>query len=346
MYGADLSLFQFHGALTWAAFFLNSDRTIYGRYGTRGSYGTTGFADNDRDVSLEGFKEALRGALELHKKHPADKKELAGKTGPAPKWRTPEAMPAARGRNLQSAEARGGKGCIHCHEVQDLEARSVWSSRPVADKLLWTYPMPDHLGLSLDITKRATVARVAPGTAAARAGFRTGDRILKLEGQPMISIADVQWVLHNADEPSTIKAEVDRRGRKMTLKLKVEKGWRRKGFSFTRNLSLGWVIGDEVAGMHVRALSSEEKGQLGMRASSLALRVERIAPGWLKTRNPAAAQVGLKKGDTLTEVDGTRSAMSEADFQAYLVQKKRPGDKVRLAYVRGGKERRVELKLP
>ena len=33
----DLELFQFDYDLTFAAFFMNADRTIYGRYGTRSS---------------------------------------------------------------------------------------------------------------------------------------------------------------------------------------------------------------------------------------------------------------------------------------------------------------------
>jgi hypothetical protein len=33
----DLALFQFDFDLTFAAFFMNADKTIYGRYGTRSS---------------------------------------------------------------------------------------------------------------------------------------------------------------------------------------------------------------------------------------------------------------------------------------------------------------------
>ncbi|MCZ6806320.1 MAG: hypothetical protein O7F08_05160 [Deltaproteobacteria bacterium] len=30
------------------------------------------------------------------------------------------------------------------------------------------------------------------------AGFKVGDRIVSLKGQPILSTADIQWVLHNA----------------------------------------------------------------------------------------------------------------------------------------------------
>ena len=59
--GMDLTLFQFDYDLTWAAFFLNADRTIYGRYGTRSR------SNRKDDVSLPGFTKAMTAALALHK---------------------------------------------------------------------------------------------------------------------------------------------------------------------------------------------------------------------------------------------------------------------------------------
>ena len=48
--GMDLSLFQFDFDLTFAVFFMNADRTIYGRFGSRSD-----FKDALRDISMEGF---------------------------------------------------------------------------------------------------------------------------------------------------------------------------------------------------------------------------------------------------------------------------------------------------
>ena len=65
--GLDLSLFQYDYDQSFAAFFLNADRTIYGRYGTR-SHET----ESDQDVSVEGFRRALAAALRLHREYPAN----------------------------------------------------------------------------------------------------------------------------------------------------------------------------------------------------------------------------------------------------------------------------------
>ena len=73
-WGADLAVFQFDFDLTWAVFFLNADKTVYGRYGTRAEF------DGMKSISIPGFKKALQGALELHKLYPENKESLAGKT--------------------------------------------------------------------------------------------------------------------------------------------------------------------------------------------------------------------------------------------------------------------------
>jgi predicted metalloprotease with PDZ domain len=344
MYGADLSLFQFHGQLTWAVFFLNADRAIYGRYGSRGA--RRGRKDNDKDISLEGFKKAAEGALELHKAYPANKAALAGKTGPAPGARTPEQYPVAAIHNFQPVEKTQGKNCIHCHQSQDFELMSARrAGQPIADRLVWTYPMPDLLGLAFDGKERATVSAASPGSAAEKAGFKAGDKILTMEGQPLLSIADVQWVLHQAKEPGSVKAEVERAGKKIDLTLVIEEGWRRK-VSFADTLSLGWVTRQQVAGMACVALAPAEKEKIGLASDALALKITNVTPDFVKDRNPSARKIGLQKDDILVEVDGRRASITESDFLSYLLQKKGKGDKVELVYKRGEKIEKVQLDLP
>ena len=69
--GMDLSLFQFDYDLTFAAFFMNADKTIYGRYGSRSE-----MKDAAKDISIDGFRKALAAALEIHKNYPANKASL------------------------------------------------------------------------------------------------------------------------------------------------------------------------------------------------------------------------------------------------------------------------------
>jgi hypothetical protein len=343
MYGVDIGIFQFQRQLTWAAMLLNADGTVYGRYGSRGA--RRGMKDNDKDISLDGFKLALEGALELHNAYPENKAALAGKRGSAPVAASPERLPGAIPEEAQPAKP-DGHGCVHCHQVQDWELMSLWKGgKPAPDEYVWPYPMPELLGFTLDVDKLATVSRVDVASPASRAGLRRGDRIVTLEGQPIISIADVQWVLHQAKEPSTLKGEVDRDGRKVPFELAVPERWRRE-LNFAGTLSLGWTLRMYIAGFKASPLGAEEKRRLRLSADALALRIDEITPDWVKRRNPSAQKLGLRKGDVITKVDGKTAAISESEFLSYLVQAKKPGEKLELTYLRDGKSREVQLDLP
>jgi hypothetical protein len=99
--GMDLSLFQFDFDLTFAAFFMNADKTIYGRFGSRSDR-----EDAMKNVSVEGFRQALAAALEVHRRYPANKASLAGKRGPAPRYRVPEEYPSLSPRSTSRARWR------------------------------------------------------------------------------------------------------------------------------------------------------------------------------------------------------------------------------------------------
>jgi serine protease Do len=207
--GMDLSLFQFDYDLTFAAFFMNADKTIYGRFGTRAEYENAA-----KDISIEGFKGALEAALALHEGYPENKAGLAAKTGPEPIKKTPEAFPALlRYSATLDFDSRINQQCIHCHQIGEAQREIHWYDRkPVPDEVLYPFPMPDVLGLNFSPKHRAKISKIASGSSAEKDGFRRADEILTLDGQPIISIADVQWVLHRAPENSTLPATVNRHG--------------------------------------------------------------------------------------------------------------------------------------
>lgn len=336
-WGLDLARFQFDWELTWAAIFLNADGTIYGRYGTRHSH------DNaDKDVTFEGFQQAAEGALQLHAAYPGNAKELAAKRRPKPEWSTPGAMPALKGRpNMGPADGTRA-GCVHCHQVHEGE---LWSLRSAGDKipdrLLWSYPMPDVMGLTFDPAE-GPVVRNAAG-AAKDAGLAAGDRLLRLEGQPIFSIADVQWVLQQSDDEEALDVEVDRGGKRIETKLFLKAGWRRKGDYTWR--SIAWSLRHRLAGTGPLEPAPPEKPPPGMRVPEMALRIKKLPPNWVRDRNLSAA-AELKEGDVIVAVDGRRDLLREADFFAYLLQKKPPGSVVALTVLRLGKTVQAEVKLP
>ncbi len=216
----DLALFQFDFELSWTVFFLNADRTLYGRYGSRSSIGGL------KDISIEGFNKAMEGALELHKGFPANRAAVAGKAAPpAPKYRTPREYPSLSKYPATVATGQGGN-CIHCHQIYAAEKQVAGAALPM--KLHFPYPMPRILGLEMDTKEKARVSEVQEHSSAEKDGFKAGDDIVSLAGQAIISLADIQWILHNADETGALKAEVKRQGKWVPLTLTLAPGWRTK----------------------------------------------------------------------------------------------------------------------
>jgi serine protease Do len=213
-YGLDLSLFQFDWRQTWMVFLLNAERAIYGRYDARQ-------ADD-----LIGLRKALEGALELHGRWPANRGELAGKTGPPPRWKSPEEMPALREKGAPRP-AVGRDGCIHCHNVLEGVTRSLESlGEAVPVQLRAPYPTPQRVGIMLSSKERATITDVDRLSPAEKAGLKVGDRIVRFGGQPVISWADVQWVLYTHPDPSPVDVELDRAGTPVQASLVLPPGWR------------------------------------------------------------------------------------------------------------------------
>jgi membrane-associated protease RseP (regulator of RpoE activity) len=334
----DLSLFQFDYDQSWAAFFLNADLTIYGRYGTR-SHQT----ESDNDVSLNGFAEALAGALAMHERFPLVKSSLAAKRGPASNVAVPEEFPSLKGRFGSKLDYEGQvvQSCIHCHQVGEalrLAARA--SGKPIPDSVLFPYPHPKSLGLILDPKARAHVVRVTPDSLAAKAGFQDGDHIVTLAGQPLLSTADIQWVLHQAGETDSLEAEVKRGSETVKLRLDLPTGWRKLGDISWRATS--WELRRMVTGGLVfEELPDEQRQSAGLSESNLALRIKHVGQ---YGAHAVGKKAGFQLGDVLIAVDDRSDDLSESGLLAYLVNEKRPGDRVPMTVLRDGKK--LVLNLP
>lgn len=334
--GTDLALFQFDYDLTFAAFFMNADKTIYGRFGTRSDR-----KDAMRDMTMEGFRKALEAALELHKKYPANKTSLAGKHGAAPRFNVPEEYPSLKGKYKATLDYEGQvmQSCIHCHQVRDAEFRLFRDDRKtIPDETLYAWPMPAVAGLSLDAKEKAKVASVAPGSMADKDGFKAGDEILTLEGQPILSIADVQWVLHNAGDPAKLKTEVQRGRKKVNLTLNLGGGWRRSTDFAWRTTT--WDLRRmSTGGLVLRELSEEQRQSAA--SPNTGLFVQYVGQ---YGEHAAGKRAGFQTNDVIVSVDGKTSRMTESDLIGYLVQNKQPGEKIPFTVLRGGQ--RLNLELP
>lgn len=336
--GLDLGLFQYDTDQSFAVFMLNADGTIYGRFGTR-SHRTEWLGD----VSLEGLAKALEGALQLHHNYPSNKARLAGKRGGKPEVASPEKFPMLREKFTDALNYEGNvaQSCIHCHQIGEAQRAFYWSAnKPIPEKVFFPYPHPKSLGLILDPKERATVKEVKRDSVAARSGLRPRDRILSIDGQVPLSIADIQWALHQTDPAGAdVPLEVDRNGQSISLTLGLDKGWRQAGDISWRVTS--WSLRRmATGGMRLEALGSEERKELGIADGSMALSATHVGQ---YGPHGTAQKAGLRKGDVLIEYDGRTDLNSEQDLFWYANNHRRPGDRVNVTVLREGREQQFQF---
>jgi hypothetical protein len=334
--GLDLSLFQFDYDQSFHAMFLNADRTIYGRFGTRSQ------KKEDEDMTMEGFRAAMKAVLALHKQYPANKESLAGKSGGKIPFEVPEAFPSLKGKYKGQIDYEGNvvASCIHCHQVRDAERVYYRNQKTkLPEQVLYPYPLPSVIGLTMDPSKCATITDVQDNSIAAKAGLQAGDEIVSLGGQPLVSTVDLQWVLHNAPASGSVDVEYRRGQQTASTKLDLPEGWRSQSDLSWRPTT--WDLRRmALGGLHLEDLSDEQRKERGIASDALALRAKHLGE---YGEHAVAKNAGFRKEDVIVAVDSSTDRKSETELIAHALQKK-PGEKLAVTVLRG--KERIELKLP
>jgi hypothetical protein len=338
--GLDLSLFDFDTDQSFAVFMFNPDRTLYGRYGTRSSQ-----KDWKDDVSVEGLGKALKGALELHKNYASIRPSLAGKQARKPQFATPEKIPSLASKFTSQLDYEGNvvKSCIHCHQIGDALREKYRADSPtgsIPESVLFPFPHPKSIGLVLDPKERASVLDVHADSPAKAAGFQKGDRILSLSEQPILSFADVQWVLENIPSAGGNSAAVVERGNETkTLDLKLPAGWRTRG-DISWRVSSWQLRRGGLGGMVLKPISDEERASLGIAAGQMAMAVQHVGQFAPHDR---AKKAGVEKGDILIELDGRRDWPGESTILEHAINHVEVGKTISMKFLRNQKERQVQI---
>ena len=336
----DLRQFQFDYDLSFAAFFMNADGTIYGRYGTRSDQ-----KDTERDLSMDSFAKAMEASLDLHKKFPANKSSLTAKRGPEPRVARPEEYPTlAKYKPTLDLEGQVVQSCLHCHQIRDAERVDLRTKNvAISDQVMFPWPMPVVIGLTLDSKERARVTTVVSGSAAEKAGIKSGDEIVSLDGQPMVSIADVQFVLHHAPASgATIAATIKRGEAAKNVSLVLADGWRRVSDISWRATS--WEFRRMgLGGMLSADLNDEERKAAGLDTKQMALVLKHVGE---YGEHAVAKNAGFRKGDVIIAWDGITARITESELLSYAMQKKKKGDKIAATILRAGKKMDLTLTMP
>ncbi len=333
----DLTLFQFDYDLSFTTMFFNADGTIYGRYGS------WVHQKNAQETTTTGYKRALEAALAIHKGYPANKETLAGKQGAPTPFRSPIEIPELAGRYQRDLNWSGKvvQSCVHCHQIGEA-IRTFYrdEDKPIPSDLIYPWPAPETIGLTLAPDHAARVNEVADGSPAATVGLRQGDEFVSLSGQPLISIADVSWILHRAPDSGSLPAMIRRGNTQISLNLLLPSGWRKKS-DISRRVGTWQMRGMATGGLVLEDLTAEQRRERRLRKDQMALFVKHVGQ---YGKHAAAKRAGFQLGDVIVDVEGLSSRATEGELIGRLLQERRQGERVKTVVLRG--EKRIDLELP
>lgn len=332
MKNVDLSLFQFDHDLNWAAMFINADGVVYARYGTQSAAGP------DAYNSLEGLLNTMERVLEMHAAYPKNLAELKGKRGHQKKGLTALELPGMKNaKKLEKLTTRSN--CVHCHMIHDAAHFAAQENGSFRKDLLWKYPLPDTVGIKIDRNSGVRVREVPADSPAARAGLKKGDEILRMNGQRIASIADMQWVLHHLpNQDTTLKVET-RRSSLPPLQLK--RGWKEYDVSWRGSI---WSVSPRLR-VWAPQLPAARRKSLNIPEANAALLVKWINRGSRGGR--AAFEAGLRQGDVIVAMAGKplEKKLTPAQFNVHVKLNYQVGDVLPLTVLRKGKRRTVRVRL-
>lgn len=333
----NLARFQFDYDLSFSTLIFNADGTLYGRYGS-----WTHQTDPEARETI-GYRKALEGSLALHRGYPANRATLAKKQGGPTPFRTPVEIPGLAERYGRELNWGGEvvKSCVHCHQVGEaFRAYYRDKGEQVPLERIYLMPAAETIGLSLAPDHAARVTAVAAGSAAAQAGFKPGDDIALLGGQPLISVADFSWALHMAPESGEVAVQVARAGAMVALRLSLADGWRMKA-DISRRVGTWSMRAMATGGLVLADLDDEARRQRGLALAELALLVKGMGQAG---KHGAAKRAGFLKDDVIVAIDGLAGRLSEGELIGRLLQSSKIGDAVQVTVLRG--KGRLAIKLP
>ena len=323
--GVDMNFFRFDYDQTFAVLLMDASGTTYSRFGTNDHK-----SDASR-MSIGGLKRAMRGALTMHN----DGWQAKNPVNAPPRQKetfTLSDIPAYANSKAAS------QPCARCHFANNYRFMQLRDEGKFSREMLFQYPFPENLGVTLDVDVNNAVKTVLAASPAQKSGVQPGDVIVQADQAPILTSADLQAVLQSIPDPGEVSLVVQRQGKQLpALRLELPRGWRKSDIS--------WRPSQEGSGpslgLWAEVLTAEQKQQRNLPVDKLALRVSFFFPGaqWAPTRRD------LKMGDIILDVNNKQlPAMNTRQFHAYFRLNFDFGDTATLTVLRGNEK--LEIKVP
>lgn len=162
----------------------------------------------------------------------------------------------------------------------------------------------------------ALVARVIDDSPAQKAGFKTGDIILRLDGKPVEDSRDLTRQVGELFVGHKAKFQILRDGKRRTLTVTIGKRPNDLGVTGTPDVSSSEV---NEFGMELGSLSSDDRERLGIE-SNRGILVERVETGGI------AFKKGIRAGNALLAA-GSVDLNSPEDFERAVLAARKAGRK-------------------
>lgn len=309
---SDLNLFEFDYDLTFMVFFLDGNERIYARYGARDA------VDADNLQSLEGLRHTMQGVLKTHQAREA---AFAPKSSAKPFF-------------VREETGVQGGGCLHCHQVRERINRKIVADGDWSRDHVYRFPLPDNLGMKLEVNRGNMIESVAPESAAFKAGIRPGDQIRKIREVPIHSIADASFALDKAPTRGDLALGLLRDGKPLQVQLALAEGWKKSDISWRpsmRFLKPAFAI-------YGPDLTTGEKQQLRIPKDQLAYRQSDQLSEFAKSS-------GILRGDIILGLEGSTPNLDADQFVRMIQKEYLVGDTITLSILRDNKPMKITLVL-
>ncbi|OAI48770.1 hypothetical protein AYO44_18675 [Planctomycetaceae bacterium SCGC AG-212-F19] len=314
--GIDLGVYDFDMDLTWMGFFVSADDKVYGRYGGRDAKSA------EARLSLPGLRFAMQAALDAHRAAQQSKTAVVTKRQPV----FADTYKAAK--NIRKGE------CIHCHQVYEFRRADAKATGTFNRDVLWVYPLPENVGIALDVNQGNKVRKIEAGSPADKIGIQAGDILTALNGITVFSFADAQYGLHRAPAQGQTSIAWQRDGKALSGTLELTQGWRRTNPTWRPSmldiLPALSLYGDD--------LTEAERKPLQLGEKQLAFRQD-------KTVHKEAQRLGVQGGDIVIGIDDKMLEMTMLEFLGYIRRNYLVGDAIKLNIIRNGKRMDLTGKL-
>src|SRR5262249_35627720 len=198
---------------------------------------------------------------------------------------------------------RGGR-CLHCNQVREALNGQLRRSGRWDRDMAWRYPLPENVGIELDVDRGNVVKKVTEKTPASAAGLKAGDVVRRLNGVPIHSFSDAQYALDRAPKAGPVEVVWRHGDEEMKEKLTLPEGWKKSDISWRP--SMRFLV--PTARLYGEDLTGEEKKKFGLPEKQLAFRQRNSVPEQAKA-------AGIHGGDVILGFDGKQLEM---DMTAFL----------------------------